>query len=171
MFYKDSVLQVRPRRYLVPAVLTVLLASAVAACSSPAPRSPAPPAPVAGDATARVLSVARRQVGVPYRYGGRSPRTGFDCSGLVYYSHAQAGLRVPRTTRALFRQSRPVSRARLRPGDLVFFRVETPRVGHVGIYLGQGRFVHAPSSGKRVAIERMDNPYWKPRFLRGGRIP
>lgn len=154
-------------------LLATLLASTLAACSSPGPRVTPPAAPHAAaghGGAAQIVRVARRQVGVPYRYGGRSPRTGFDCSGLVYYSHRQAGIAVPRTTRALYRRAAPVSRAGLRPGDLVFFRVNTPRVGHVGIYLGGGRFVHAPSSGKRVAIETMSNPYWKARFLGGGRI-
>ena len=157
-------------RRLLACLLPALLASTLAACSSPAPRSVPPVASRAGGDVSQVLRIARRQVGVPYRYGGRSPRTGFDCSGLVYYSHAQAGISVPRTTRDLYRRATPVSRTRLRPGDLVFFRVNTPRVGHVGIYLGDGRFVHAPSAGKRVAIESMSNPYWKSRFLRGGRI-
>ena len=149
---------------------TGLLAASLAACSSPSPRGDARAVAGSPGGVSHVLAIARHQVGVRYRYGGRSPATGFDCSGLVYYSHHQVGIAVPRTTRDQFRETRSVNRANLRPGDLVFFRVDTPRVGHVGIYMGSGRFIHAPSSGKRVAIEKMSNPYWKVRFLRGGRI-
>jgi cell wall-associated NlpC family hydrolase len=114
--------------------------------------------------------VATHQIGVRYRAGGISPRTGFDCSGLVYYAHAQVGIEVPRTTGELLRASRTVHRAQLRPGDLVFFRVDHPKVSHVGIYLGDNRFVHAPSTGKRVSVARLNDPYWDRRFVQGGRI-
>ncbi|NIR96568.1 MAG: C40 family peptidase, partial [Gammaproteobacteria bacterium] len=103
------------------------------------------------------VSVARDMVGVPYRYGGESPREGFDCSGLVHYSYLRAGLRVPRTTRDQFRRGRPVPRGRLAPGDLLFFRLDGRKVSHVGIYMGNGRFVHAPSSGKTVSIASLGN--------------
>jgi cell wall-associated NlpC family hydrolase len=100
-------------------------------------------------------------VGKPYRYGGESPSAGFDCSGLVQYSFRQAGLRVPRSTEAQLRASRRVPRSQLRPGDLVFFDQDGKKKGHVGIYLGNGRFVHAPSSGKRVRTDSLDSRYWK----------
>ena len=104
---------------------------------------------------------AVRMVGKPYRYGGESPSAGFDCSGLVQYSFRQAGLRVPRSTEAQLRASRRVPRSQLRPGDLVFFDQDGKKKGHVGIYLGNGRFVHAPSSGKRVRTDSLDSRYWK----------
>lgn len=109
-------------------------------------------------------------IGVRYRYGGRHPETGFDCSGLVYYSHLRAGKRVPRTSQAQYRASTPVSRQGLREGDLVFFRIKRSRISHVGIYLGDGRFVHAPSTGKKVTVTSLDDPYWRKRFVRGGRV-
>lgn len=124
----------------------------------------------AGGHGSDITSIAQSMIGVRYKYGGRSPKTGFDCSGLVYYSHLQAGKNIPRTSQAQYRASKPVPRDRLKQGDLVFFRIEPNKISHVGIYLGKGRFVHAPSSGKKVTVGTMDNPYWKHRFVRGGRI-
>jgi len=118
----------------------------------------------------RLLATALDLLGTPYRYGGRSPREGFDCSGFVQYIHRQAGIAVPRTTRAQYNASRPVSRRRLQPGDLVFFRIDGRRISHVGIYLGEGRFIHAPSSGKRVSTARLDDPYWRRHYSGAGRF-
>lgn len=130
---------------------------ALGACSS-APRQANPD--VIGERAARY---AVEMKGKPYRYGGSTPR-GFDCSGLVYYSYARAGARLPRSTGELLAASRTVSTHRLRPGDLLFFNQEGKRSSHVAIYLGTGRFVHAPSSGKRVSIGSMDDPYWRKHF-------
>jgi len=99
-------------------------------------------------------------VGKPYRYGGASP-AGFDCSGLVLYSYRQAGVSLPHNTSQQRRASQPVKRAELRRGDLLFFDQEGKKHSHVGIYVGSNRFVHAPSSGKYVRNDRLDNPYWK----------
>ena len=115
------------------------------------------------------LAVARRQVGKRYRYGGATPE-GFDCSGLVYYAYRQAGIPVPRTTKALFGSARPVRLSELQPGDLLFFKVSSYSVSHVAIYAGNGSFIHAPSSGKRVSAASMDSPYWRERLVRAGRI-
>ena len=98
--------------------------------------------------------------GKPYRYGGASP-SGFDCSGLVLYSYRQAGVTVPRETDEQRRASRPVRVSSLRRGDLIFFDQDGRKNSHVGIYLGDGFFVHAPSSGKRVRSDRLDSPYWR----------
>ena len=117
-----------------------------------------------------VVNVAKSMLGVRYRYGGRHPKTGFDCSGLVYYSHRAVGKTLPRTSQGQFMASQPVSKNNLTKGDLVFFKIRRNKISHVGIYLGDGRFIHAPSSGKKVSIEDMTNPYWKKRFIRGGRI-
>lgn len=114
------------------------------------------------------LDIARAQLGKPYRYGGAGPR-GFDCSGLVYYAYRKAGIPVPRTTSALYRNAERISLSRLRPGDLLFFRLSAERVAHVGIYAGNGRFIHAPSSGKQVAYSAMNDTYWKDRLLAAGR--
>jgi len=107
-------------------------------------------------------------VGTPYRYGGTSP-DGLDCSGLVYFSYGKAGVRVPRTSGAQRRASRPVARHALRPGDLLFFD-GLSKTGHVGIYLGEDRFVHAPSSGKRVATARIDQGFFARRLSHIGRL-
>jgi cell wall-associated NlpC family hydrolase len=100
-------------------------------------------------------------VGKPYRYGGSSPSSGFDCSGLVQYSYAQAGRKLPRSTDEQRSASKRIGVADLRRGDLLFFDQEGKRSSHVGLYLGNGEFVHAPSSGKRVRRDRLDTPYWK----------
>jgi cell wall-associated NlpC family hydrolase len=119
----------------------------------------------------QVIAAAMKMIGVPYRYGGTSPRRGFDCSGLVQYAHRQAGLNVPRTTRQLYQAIIPVPRAALQPGDLVFFRIRGPRyISHVGIYLGKGEFIHAPSTGKRVSIANLNDHYWRRHYAAGGRI-
>ena len=99
-------------------------------------------------------------VGKPYRYGGSSP-AGFDCSGLVQYSFRQAGVTLPRSTEQQRSVSRLIRVADLRRGDLLFFNQEGKKYGHLGIYIGDGKFVHAPSSGKSVRSDRLDSPYWK----------
>jgi len=104
---------------------------------------------------------ATKMVGARYRYGGNNPQKGFDCSGLVQYSYKLAGSRVPRNTRYQFQNSHAIHRSELRKGDLLFFNQEGKRFSHVGIYIGNGRFVHAPSSGKRVRVSKLSNPYWR----------
>jgi cell wall-associated NlpC family hydrolase len=96
-----------------------------------------------------VVSYARRFVGVRYSYGGTSPRTGFDCSGFVRFVYAHFGVDLPHYSVAQFQLGRTVRRDALEPGDLVFFS----RLGHGGLYVGRGRFIHAPHSGARVSIE------------------
>lgn len=116
-----------------------------------------------------VKDAAARVVGAPYRYGGSTPR-GFDCSGLVYYAHRQAGISVPRTTDAQLRRARPVPLHDLRAGDLLFFELEGKKVSHVGIYAGAGRFIHAPSTGKRVSYASSHSPFWRRRLISAGRF-
>jgi len=152
---------------LIRLALPLLLCGAtLAACGHPAgagrSRSDANPG--------LAIAAAKDMLGVPYHYGGQSPSRGFDCSGLVVFSFEKAGIPVPRTTYQQFRSSRPVKRARMQAGDLVFFRISRSRISHVGIYLGDNRFIHAPSSGKRVSIDRLDDPYWAKRFVRAGRV-
>jgi len=115
------------------------------------------------------VAVARDLVGAPYRYGGATP-DGFDCSGLVYYAYAKAGIRVPRTSTEQYRRALPVRVAELRAGDLLFFRLYPPKVSHVGIYAGEGRFIHAPSRGKRVTTANLASPYWRERLVGAGRF-
>ncbi len=118
----------------------------------------------------RLLTFALQQQGIPYRYGGNNPRKGFDCSGLIQFSYAQVGKRIPRTTRQQFQSRQPVSLSQIRPGDLLFYETEGRRPGHVALYLGRGEMIHAPSSGKQVKISRLNNPYWRKRFIAAGRF-
>lgn len=105
------------------------------------------------------------KVGIRYRYGGSSPDSGFDCSGLVAHVFARAwGLSLPRSTAEQRSVGRAVKRDALQPGDLVFYNTRNRPYSHVGIYLGDGIFVHAPRRGQRVRLENIDNPYWRARF-------
>jgi cell wall-associated NlpC family hydrolase len=113
----------------------------------------------------RVVDYARRFRGVRYVYGGSSPRTGFDCSGFVRYVYAHFGLSLAHSSYAQFDRGRRVSRASLRPGDLVFF----DGLGHVGIYVGNGRFIHAPHTGTRVRIETLAG-WYSSRFVGARRL-
>lgn len=106
----------------------------------------------------------------PYRYGGQSLYQGFDCSGLVCYVYDKLGVGLPRTTAELSKTGQRIALGQLRPGDLVFFSFFMHGSDHVGIYIGDGRFVHAPSSGKRVRIERLDDPYWQKRLTQARRV-
>lgn len=133
----------------------------VAACASAPMGRPVHRVEAGPAASSRAAANAVKMVGKPYRYGGASPSRGFDCSGLVQFSFRQAGVLLPRTTRDLRRASARVRMGRLRRGDLVFFTERGRKSSHVGIYLGHGRFVHAPSSGKRVRTDRLDSPYWR----------
>jgi cell wall-associated NlpC family hydrolase len=111
--------------------------------------------------------MAVRQVGIPYRYGGAS-RRGFDCSGLVHFAYSGVGQRVPRTTGELWRRLAPVTGDKLQVGDVLFFRIDGT-ISHVGLYLGNGRFVHAPASGRDVSVENLKSPFYRDAFVRGGR--
>jgi cell wall-associated NlpC family hydrolase len=105
-------------------------------------------------------------LGAHYRYGGRSPETGFDCSGLVAHVFERAwGVLLPRSVQEQATVGRPVRKLHdLVPGDLVFYNTRNARFSHVGIYLGDGQFIHAPRPGQRVRVEKLDSPYWKARF-------
>lgn len=105
------------------------------------------------------VDLAASMVGKPYRYGGATPQ-GFDCSGLVFYSFQRVGINVPRSTEYQRKKSRAVTSTPVR-GDLVFFNQEGRYSSHVGIVLGDNRFVHAPSSGKRVRVDSLTDPYWR----------
>ncbi len=110
---------------------------------------------------------ATRQVGVPYQYGGSTTR-GFDCSGLISYAYATAGKAMPRTTSGLWRELKPVDANNLQVGDVLFFSIEG-KMSHVGLYLGDRRFVHAPSSGKTVTVGSLDSGFYRRALIRGGR--
>ena len=126
------------------------------------------------DATDRASSVALQalaHLGTPYRTSGLSPQTGFDCSGLVAYVYREGvGMALPRNTFDLSRMGEPVERAALRPGDLVFYDTQRRAFSHVGIYLGEERFIHAPSSGGEVRVENLRADYWVRRYNGARRI-
>lgn len=110
-------------------------------------------------------------VGAPYHYGGTSPDTGFDCSGLVAHVYEQAwGISLPRRTQEQRSIGHPVKLAELEPGDLVFYNTRHRPYSHVGIYLGDGNFVHAPRRGRRVRVESINKPYWRTRFSGARRL-
>lgn len=110
-------------------------------------------------------------LGAAYRYGGSSPQTGFDCSGLVVHTFQSAwGLRLPRTAREQSAAGIPVKLRDIAPGDLLFYNTRRRPFSHVAIYLGDGRFIHAPRRGQRVRIESVNSPYWTARFNGARRI-
>jgi murein DD-endopeptidase len=141
----------------VRTLLALVLVSLAGCASSP----PASSGTSGGSAYDRAASHAVKMVGKPYRYGGATPAAGFDCSGLILYSYKQAGVPVPHSTEQLRKKTRLIKAAELKRGDLLFFDQEGKKNSHVAIYLGDGTFVHAPSSGKSVRSDRLDNPYWK----------
>lgn len=158
----------------------------LAACSSPAPRKRQPTFKEShsalADAPARapnevgtandVLFRAIALVGTPYRWGGNTPEGGFDCSGLVDYIYRNAaGLMLPRTSHEMAVMSglKVRSMTDLASGDLVFFG-GTGGISHVGVYVGKGRFVHAPNSGGTVRLDDIDGPYWRDHFAYGKRL-
>lgn len=156
--------------------LCALLLLLVACASAPPSRQAEVPVPrvdaAPGDAVRAndVLMRALGLVGTPYRWGGNTPESGFDCSGLVTFVFRDAaGLDLPRSTRELadLRASEP-PRQRLAPGDLLLFG--SGGVNHVGIYVGQGRFVHAPNEGGVVRLDRLDGPYWRDSYRGAKRL-
>ncbi len=123
------------------------------------------------DRAAQVALEALSLVGIRYRYGGNSPGQGLDCSGLVRYVFREAdGTDLPRTSHEMSRRGLPVDKQDLRPGDLVFFNTLNRAFSHVGIYLGNNQFIHAPSTGRNVRVENMDMTYWKTRFNGARRV-
>lgn len=162
-------------------VAVLSLAAALAACSTtpppPAPRVverpvalPSTPfSPVAEDVLFRALGL----VGTPYHWGGNTPDSGFDCSGLIGYVYRDAaGISLPRSTRELLVMNGPnIGRSALQTGDLVFFATSGgSSVSHAGIYVGEGRFVHAPQTGGTVKLDSLDKPYWQKAYLNAKRV-
>jgi hypothetical protein len=150
-----------PRRLAIPVIACIGflgLAGSTASADLVAPvrglqlKSPVhfvlPQRPVRIPLGVRAVSIARQQLGVPYRWGGSSP-AGFDCAGLVSWVYGRLGVGLPHNAAALYGVGRRVGLASMRPGDLVFFS----GLGHVGLYIGHGRMIHAPQSGRNVEIE------------------
>lgn len=169
-----------PADYPRIALLT-LLAALLAGCGGREQVRPAPPASARHDTLVvapadpvranAVLMRAISLVGTPYRYGGNTPEGGFDCSGLVNYVYRDMlDMRLPRTTRELAAMQGPrIQPERLASGDLVFFG-SGGNVSHVGIYVGEGRFVHAPTTGGTVRLDRLDGHYWRDHYTGARRL-
>ena len=135
-------------------------ASIVAAAESSAPSA----------AAQHAIQVASQYLGTPYRFGGASPQTGFDCSGLAQYAYGQSGVSLPRVAADQYTVGQPVDRASLQPGDLIFFRDSTGYIHHEAIYLGGDRFIQAPHTGDVVKISSLDDPYYAGQFAGGRRV-
>lgn len=139
--------------------------------STPASLRPAPAAArTTSAASADILQTALGYRGVPYRYGGDTPSTGFDCSGFIQYVLAQHRLTVPRTAAEQFQVGRRIAARDVRAGDLVFFSTVAPGASHVGLALNAGEFVHAPASSGVVRIEPLYSAYWQSRFVGARRL-
>jgi len=153
-------------------LLATLTAALLAGCAStPAPKPVAVTAPPLTSANSADLAFrALGLVGTPYRSAGADPGVGFDCSGFVVYVYRDVlGLPLPRSTGAQYNMDlRAPRRSALKTGDLVFFDTGGKGISHVGIYVGEGRFVHAPNHGGRVRLDHLDDRYWKERY-RGAR--
>lgn len=159
---------IRRAALLIPGLLAAAL---LAGCASGPPRTTGG---TAGGSTAPELGelisrVALAQVGQRYRYGGNGPDE-FDCSGLVRFAHAAQGIEVPRTTDSQLRAAKPVRESVIRAGDVLFFRFEGDKVSHVAIYAGNGRFVHAPQSGRLVETRQLNDPWYRQRLVGAGRL-
>ncbi|MDP3845365.1 MAG: C40 family peptidase [Pseudomonas sp.] len=160
---------------LLSRLALVLVTALLTACVSHPPPNPVTQAPVehfsasADDVLLRAIGL----VGTPYVYGGNTPQSGFDCSGLIGYVYRDAaGIVLPRSTRELLAMPVPsIRREALQTGDLVFFATSGGgKVSHAGIYVGDGRFVHAPSSGGTVRLESLSTAYWQKSYLNAKRV-
>ena len=143
--------------------LAILLAAGCATTAPPATTERSAETPSA--TRARIVSTALKYVGAPYRRGGSSP-AGFDCSGLVMFVYRQVGVSLPHNAEQQYRLGSPVARDRLQPGDIVFF----DDLGHSGIYIGRGRFVHATKPGDVVKVSDLDERWYRRRWVGARRI-
>jgi cell wall-associated NlpC family hydrolase len=165
------------RSLIIYAVLFAFVGGPVAAAenaSPPAGDNVATEAPAqqsyfdrAGELAVQALSL----IGVKYKWGGNNPEAGLDCSGLVSHVFNQvAGIVLPRDSRAMSKVGAAVDKTELQPGDLVFFNTRRSPFSHVGIYIGEDRFVHAPRRGREVEISEMRDRYWQKRFNGARRV-
>lgn len=116
-----------------------------------------------------LLSKAKTLIGTPYRFGGNTP-SGFDCSGFMQYVFKNAGISLPRSSRDMALVGSHVSREALQVGDMVFFAHSGKNISHVGMYVGDNKFIHSPSAGKTVEITSLDANYWKSRYITARRV-
>ena len=122
----------------------------------------------ANPTTEAVITTAKKYLGVPYRFGGTTPK-GFDCSGYLQYIFNENGMRIPRAADDQYKIGTGITQTQLQSGDLVFFTTYEKGASHCGLYLGNGKFIHA-SSSKGVRIDELNNSYWKPRYIGAKRI-
>jgi cell wall-associated NlpC family hydrolase len=116
----------------------------------------------------RIIAAAKQQLGIKYRWGGNTPRQGFDCSGFTKHAMKALGTSIPRTAAQQSKASRTISRRDLKPGDMIFFKTSGRYVNHVGIYLGDGHFIHAASGGGKVTTDDLRKSYWQKRLHKYG---
>jgi len=148
-------------------IASLLLLATLAACGNVPARQSEASAAQMNELVMYAMSLAD----TPYRYGGNSAGTGFDCSGYVRHVYAETlAIRLPRTSNQISRVGIALDRDQLRPGDLVFYNTQRRPNSHVGLYIGDGKFVHAPKSGERIRVERMSLDYWKTRYNGARRI-
>ncbi len=136
--------------------------------------TPTDPTPLALKPIAKLQEAALSAisfVGKPYVFGSSNPDVGFDCSGLVQYVLLQSGVKkLPRSSLEMYDNSSPIEVENLVVGDLLFFRTSNSQINHVGIYVGEGRFIHAPSSGNFVRLDKLEQSYWQKAFAGGRRV-
>ena len=150
--------------------LPILLLLSCSACTTTY-HEPPPPSPAYSYDMNDVAIYAVSMAETPYRYGGNSPDEGFDCSGFVRYVFQKSlGWQLPRTSLEMSREGSSLTDAQLHPGDLVFFNTQHRQFSHVGIYVGDNRFVHAPKTGKTVVIANMQEGYWRSHYDGARRI-
>ena len=153
------------RRLIRCALLSVLLLVLAGGCASRLPAPAVEDRRAVSEKGQEVMLYALGLIDTGYRFGGKNPEAGLDCSGMVsYIYHRAAGLRVTGSASDIARQGRPVDRSRLQPGDLVFFNTRNAPFSHVGIFIGDDRFVHAPSGNGRVRIDQLSARYYAQRF-------
>lgn len=151
--------------FALAAVLAAALAGPATAMVDESDRGPSAVAtkPTKGE---RAMEIALEAVGTPYRWGGASPSSGFDCSGLVRWAYGRVGVDLPHNSFALYGEGRRVPVSGMRPGDILFFE----GLGHVGMYLGRGRMVHAPQTGRYVEVVRLETTNYGSRLIGARRV-
>lgn len=161
------VMSFRALRVLLCLALALSLSLGLAGCGLKGMGSVPPPSPKAS----QVMKTAYSQMGKRYRYGGDSPRKGFDCSGLIYWVYQKHGIKVPRITTDQAQAGYSVPKRQAAPGDIVVFRTSSaPRGLHTGIYAGNNTFIHSPKRGENVRMESMEIPYWKTKLTSVRRV-